>query len=174
MKYTCAACRQEFESTWSEDEANAEYLREFPFSAASDEPREVVCDDCYQQMTAEIPTERVVDELPYNAGSQAIHSHRRKMLSGLDPHNSPQISSVPSEDVAGKTVMSGAVPPSKPTHCTWREDEDGQWETECGGLWTFMADGPKENKAQYCIYCGGKLVLHHEVAGAVPPAEEPQ
>ena len=45
--------------------------------------------------------------------------------------------------------------------CDWREDEDsGAWHTACGHLWEFIDDGPTENGAKFCPYCGGRLVPH--------------
>lgn len=47
--------------------------------------------------------------------------------------------------------------------CTWKEDlqPDGDvaWETACGNLHEFMADGPTENNYRYCPYCGGSLIV---------------
>ena len=42
--------------------------------------------------------------------------------------------------------------------CQWSEDEDGNWDSACGECHTFTTDGPKENKARWCCYCGGELV----------------
>jgi hypothetical protein len=41
--------------------------------------------------------------------------------------------------------------------CQWTEDEDGNWSTACGECFVFETGGPKENKAQWCPFCGGKL-----------------
>jgi hypothetical protein len=41
--------------------------------------------------------------------------------------------------------------------CEWTEDEDGNWDTACGECFVFEFGGPKENKARWCQYCGGKL-----------------
>lgn len=46
--------------------------------------------------------------------------------------------------------------------CEWTEsidvDEAGTWETDCHNLFSFTADGPKENDFKFCPYCGRKLV----------------
>ena len=42
--------------------------------------------------------------------------------------------------------------------CTWREDDNGAWETECGGVWEFADGGPDENGARYCFRCGSSVV----------------
>jgi len=42
--------------------------------------------------------------------------------------------------------------------CKWRVDDNGVYNTECGEAFEFLADGPKENNAQFCIYCGNKIV----------------
>ena len=41
--------------------------------------------------------------------------------------------------------------------CQWTDDEDGNWNTSCGECFVFETGGPKENKAQWCPFCGGKL-----------------
>jgi len=41
--------------------------------------------------------------------------------------------------------------------CKWARTEDGQWETDCGHTFEFMHDGPAENRAIYCQYCGRKI-----------------
>lgn len=42
--------------------------------------------------------------------------------------------------------------------CIWKEDEDGTcWTTECGELFVLMEGTPKDNKMNYCPYCGKKL-----------------
>ena len=50
--YTCARCGGRFESDWSEEEAQAEYERNFPGATAAKLPREEVCDDCYKVLMA--------------------------------------------------------------------------------------------------------------------------
>lgn len=42
--------------------------------------------------------------------------------------------------------------------CEWTEDTEGTFVTSCGNYFQFTADGPKENKFQFCPYCGGKIV----------------
>lgn len=46
--------------------------------------------------------------------------------------------------------------------CKWQEDSDPDnnfWDGECGAVWEFIADGPIENKCNFCPECGGKLVI---------------
>lgn len=54
-----------------------------------------------------------------------------------------------------------AAPPQddKLALCYWSEDEDGAWETGCGGIWEFFDDGPKENGVAYCYKCGRPVQL---------------
>lgn len=51
-EYICAACGGRFEKGWSDEEAEAEYLENPVFAAMeqNNEPRRVVCDDCYKKM----------------------------------------------------------------------------------------------------------------------------
>jgi len=38
--------------------------------------------------------------------------------------------------------------------CIWEEDEDGNWDSECGDSFVFVAGGPEENNFTFCPYCG--------------------
>lgn len=40
------------------------------------------------------------------------------------------------------------------TPCTWREDEDGSWDTDCGDCFVLISDGPSDNRMKFCCYCG--------------------
>lgn len=55
---------------------------------------------------------------------------------------------------AAEAASSGAPPA-----CVWNSDEDGVYETGCGTLHQFMADGPRENRYTHCPYCGGRLFV---------------
>ena len=43
--------------------------------------------------------------------------------------------------------------------CMWKEDspEWNTWLTECGEVFEFSSDGPKENSFKFCPYCGKAL-----------------
>ena len=43
--------------------------------------------------------------------------------------------------------------------CTWREDDDGYYATDCGHMHSFFNGGPKQNFHSFCPYCGGVLKL---------------
>lgn len=47
--------------------------------------------------------------------------------------------------------------PQRDDSCQWKEDGDGIWNTGCGHLFEFTADGPTENNFRFCPYCGGKI-----------------
>ena len=46
--------------------------------------------------------------------------------------------------------------------CKWTEDIDGDgevsWDTECKQKFCFIEGGPKDNKMNFCCYCGGELI----------------
>ena len=42
--------------------------------------------------------------------------------------------------------------------CTWREDEDGNWCTECGNIFVLDGAPPDEHGMRFCCYCGRALV----------------
>lgn len=80
------------------------------------------------------------------------------------------------EDFASRSVPADAV--RRP--CIWTAIDDGPYETECGHLWEFNDGTPAENKAYFCMYCGGELVDHLAFPAdapslapvAVPPGDE--
>jgi len=45
--------------------------------------------------------------------------------------------------------------------CEWSQDEEDlpDYSTGCGKTWQFLEDGPVENKAVFCIYCGRRITL---------------
>jgi len=45
--FTCTVCREEFISTWNQEDSDAEYQRRFP--DRNNEQASVVCEECYQQ-----------------------------------------------------------------------------------------------------------------------------
>jgi hypothetical protein len=53
--------------------------------------------------------------------------------------------------------------------CTWTEDDEGNWDTQCGEKWCFIEGTPTENHCRFCAYCGGRLV---EVRYVEPPIDE--
>lgn len=42
--------------------------------------------------------------------------------------------------------------------CTWRQCEDGEWDSDCGVSWTFENGTPAENYMKFCSGCGHRLV----------------
>lgn len=50
-----------------------------------------------------------------------------------------------------------ANPQSDLIACQWSEDEDGNWDTDCGECFVFEAGGPTENRAKWCFYCGRRI-----------------
>lgn len=42
-------------------------------------------------------------------------------------------------------------------NCRWEQNEDGQWETACGGTWEINEGAPAENGMGYCPRCGRLL-----------------
>lgn len=41
--------------------------------------------------------------------------------------------------------------------CSWRENGDGYWDTDCGNCFEFITGGPCENGFTHCPYCGQGL-----------------
>lgn len=38
--------------------------------------------------------------------------------------------------------------------CSWKEDEDGTYATDCGEEFMFIDGTPTENLVKFCCYCG--------------------
>lgn len=53
------------------------------------------------------------------------------------------------------------APVQPPRRCVWTENEEGQWDTQCGGMFEFTEGGPEDNEQAFCGYCGGKLKAEH-------------
>ena len=41
--------------------------------------------------------------------------------------------------------------------CEWAEEDD-YWQTDCGQKFTLIAGTPRENKMEFCCYCGRVLL----------------
>jgi hypothetical protein len=42
-------------------------------------------------------------------------------------------------------------------NCRWIEDEEGNWNTQCGQKFTWTVGTPSDNGARWCLYCGKAL-----------------
>jgi hypothetical protein len=50
----------------------------------------------------------------------------------------------------------------KAVKCRWKPSEEfdnDNWESSCGNLFSFFADGPKENGFEFCPYCGKPITI---------------
>jgi hypothetical protein len=61
---------------------------------------------------------------------------------------------------AAGTPLDIELPPyaTDPVGCVWRDDGDGNWETDCGNTFTYENGGPGDNHAKWCQYCGLGLI----------------
>lgn len=62
MTYTCDNCLKTFDEAWSDEEASAEFNKDFPTSEIRDAA--IVCDDCYKEMVAWKTPEQYTSESP--------------------------------------------------------------------------------------------------------------
>jgi hypothetical protein len=46
--------------------------------------------------------------------------------------------------------------------CTWKSDDDGNYDTGCKNRFVFMDAGPVENGFEFCPYCGRILLINNE------------
>lgn len=42
-------------------------------------------------------------------------------------------------------------------YCGWTANGDGLWDTGCGHVFEFIAEGPDENSFAHCPFCGQKI-----------------
>lgn len=50
---------------------------------------------------------------------------------------------------------------SAPRQCVWTRDDDldATYDGACGIRWGFVDGGPRQNSANYCPRCGGRIKL---------------
>lgn len=41
--------------------------------------------------------------------------------------------------------------------CLWDQNRDGDWETSCDNIHSFIEGDVSENNYQYCPYCGRSI-----------------
>ena len=91
----------------------------------------------------------------------SFDSHRRGYEEGLE-EAAQTVQLISGEELLGyvKTIRrekAGEAMTSPRSVCAWEQDEEGNWETGCGGMWTLMEGTPAENEMKFCPRCGGKL-----------------
>jgi len=56
-----------------------------------------------------------------------------------------------------------ACNPAQPQPCTWTEDAEGYYSTECGETYVFNEGTPAQNNAYFCHHCGGKIIMREQL-----------
>jgi len=59
--------------------------------------------------------------------------------------------------LASPAALFAAQARETPHPCTWTQNEDGVYETNCDNMFVFNDGGPVENDFRYCPYCGLEL-----------------
>ncbi|HXS04866.1 MAG TPA: hypothetical protein VN731_10345 [Rhodanobacter sp.] len=44
--------------------------------------------------------------------------------------------------------------------CSWSQDQDGNWLTDCDNIFVITEGTPSENDMKFCCYCGEELAEH--------------
>ena len=71
-------------------------------------------------------------------------------------------------DVALERILSAAD-----ESCEWSQDNDGNWTTECGGMFVINEGTPKDNDMRFCCYCGKPLkTANADVTGLAPGKDD--
>lgn len=71
-----------------------------------------------------------------------------------------KVDEVKKDHLASILQACGLLPGSeapKITTCEWTVNDDGAFETACGNVFEFTADGPAQNGFKFCPYCGSQL-----------------
>lgn len=64
------------------------------------------------------------------------------------------------DDDGNRAPLFGCGHENQNTNCFWEPDDYGNWDTKCGECHIFYHGyGPKENKHDYCPYCGGRILI---------------
>ena len=60
-----------------------------------------------------------------------------------------------------KTMLPGGTAARSETAraCRWQQDADGIYQTGCGEAFFFDTGSAEENRAKFCQYCGGNLIV---------------
>jgi hypothetical protein len=61
------------------------------------------------------------------------------------------------EEAAMSERLIAKATPKTPNKCVWKPDSDGTYRTSCGQAFVFTDGGPRENGANFCLYCGAAL-----------------
>lgn len=81
----------------------------------------------------------------------------RRAVNALQAHSCAALSTMQDALDAEDAII--ARESAKPPHtCTWVEDADGYYSTECGESYVFNDGTPKQNNAYFCHHCGGRLL----------------
>ena len=59
--------------------------------------------------------------------------------------------------LASPAALFASLARETPLTCTWTQNEDGVYETNCNNMFVFNDGGPVENDFRYCPYCGREL-----------------
>lgn len=89
-----------------------------------------------------------------------------EQMEKLGPHTAPMVARQKMEAAAALFIArklrethsdSARLDPADPTACKWTRDEDGNWETGCGGMYVLIDGAPADNRMAFCCYCGKPL-----------------
>ena len=61
---------------------------------------------------------------------------------------------------------------AKTGKCHWKQDDAGNWDTDCGREFWFEVGGPKDCLMRFCCYCGKPLSDDAALAAFVKAADE--
>ena len=86
---------------------------------------------------------------------QSQPTQSKNWLARLPPEEQERLSNQP----AGGQQLPAQSQPIETGHewCVWQADDEGTYETSCGQAFVFTCDGPRENGARFCMYCGKPL-----------------
>lgn len=64
---------------------------------------------------------------------------------------------------AARLALRRAMEIPQPTQetCNWiQDDDDGNWVTDCGGIFVIIDGTPRDNEMKFCPYCSNRITEH--------------
>ena len=108
---------------------------------------------------------------PVGAYCHAAAAEIKRLAAELAAAKYAILSTKPDEQV---TAHGKEIEAKSEKVCEWAVDDDGAWHTGCDMIFEFTAGGPIENKAKWCCYCGGKVVVKSPVPKGLEERLNPQ
>lgn len=93
-------------------------------------------------------------------GKWVLYEDSRELVATLQAAHEMEAKDLKAEIAALKAELA-ALKASHITPCRWEQDMDGNWQTGCDNLYSFIDGTPTENGTKYCPFCGHHVEVHN-------------